>query len=145
MRRLLPLLLLAPALAQSPAKPDDIIAQENLFWTNYTAGNTAALGLQLTPDFTNVEQKIWNRDQVLAFVKFFFAKCTLSPVTLVSPQVTFITPDIATVVYRATESPTCNGATKSEDVNATTVWVRHDTHWQIHLHTEYGLPPAARP
>ncbi len=55
------------------------------------------------------------------------------------------TPDIAIIIYQATESPTCNGATMSGDVNATTVWVRHNTHWQIHLHTEYALPPAARP
>ncbi len=52
---------------------------------------------------------------------------------------------IAADNYQATESPTCSGATMSGDVNATTVWVRHDTHWQIHLHTEYALPPATRP
>jgi hypothetical protein len=132
------------ASSQTSPNQDEIIAQENLFWTNYTSGNVTGLSAQFAPEFTNVEQKIWNRDQTLSFVKAFFAKCTLEPVKLVNPRVSFITPDIATIVYQATESPTCNGGTMTGDVNVSTAWVRRDGHWLMHLHTEYALRPGGR-
>jgi hypothetical protein len=93
------------------------------------------------PDFTNVEQEIWNRDQVLAFVKQFHEQCTLAPVKILDPHVTFITPDIATLVYHAMETPTCGTQTMSGDTNISTVWLRRDGRWQMHLHTEYAIPP----
>jgi hypothetical protein len=50
-------------------------------------------------------------------------------------------PDIATIVYHATETPTCGGRSMSGDTNISTVWLRHDGVWQMHLHTEYAVPP----
>jgi hypothetical protein len=148
MRRLLPLVLLAAtfvtftqtALAQSTPKPADILAAENLFWTNYTSGNTAGLSKQLAPDFTSMEQERWNRDQVLNFVGMFFKQCSLAPVKLVAPKVIFLTPAIATLTYHAIESPTCAGRTMSGDTNISTVWVLRDGRWLMHLHTEYAIP-----
>src|SRR5713226_5233944 len=96
----LTLLLIARLLlAQTAAMPDAIIAQENAFWKAYADGNVADLSRLLLPDFTNVEQQIWNKDQVLTFVKQFHERCTLAPVRIVDPHVAFVTPDIATVVY----------------------------------------------
>jgi len=144
MRPLLILTLLLssiPAVALATAKPDEIIAQENGFWKAYADGNTVDLAKLLLPDFTNVEQDIWNRDQVLNFVAKFHSMCTLVPVTVVDPHVSFITPDIATIVYHATETPTCGTRTMSGDTNITTVWLRRDGRWQMHLHTEYAVPP----
>lgn len=139
------LLLAATSLsAQTGSKPADIISAEELFWTNYTTGNTKALADQLGPDFINVEQKIWTRDQVLSFVKLFTSKCTLAPVKLVDPRVTYITPEVATIVYQATEAPTCNGGTTSGDVNVSTVWINRAGRWQMQLHTEYALRPGGR-
>ena len=51
--------------AQTATTPEAIIAQENAFWTSYVDGNTAELSKLLLPDFTSVEEQIWNRDQVL--------------------------------------------------------------------------------
>jgi hypothetical protein len=144
MRRLLVLTLLLtclPLLAQTANKPDMIIAQESAFWKAYVDGNTTDLSTLLLPDFTSVEQEIWNRDQVLGFVKKFHEHCTLAPVTLLDPQVTFLTSDIATLVYHATETPTCGTRTLSGDTNISSVWLRRDGRWQLHLHTEYALPP----
>jgi hypothetical protein len=144
MRPLLILTLLLssiPALSQSTAKPDEIIAQENAFWKAYVDGNTADLTKLLLPDFTNVEQYIWSRDQVLNFVTKFHSMCTLVPVTVIDPHVSFITPDIATVVYHSTETPTCGTRTMSGDTNISTVWLHRDGRWQMHLHTEYAIPP----
>jgi hypothetical protein len=135
------LLIAAPLLAQTVNTPDAIIAQETAFWQSYRDGNTVDISKLLLPDFINVEQQIWNRDQVLNFVKQFHAHCTLAPVKLVDPHVTFLTPDIATLVYHATETPTCGTRTLSGDTNISTVWGRRDGRWQMHLHTEYAIPP----
>jgi hypothetical protein len=144
MRKLLVLTLLLismPVLTQTTNSPETIIAQENAFWKAYVDANTADLSKLLLPDFTSVEQEIWNRDQVLAFVKKFHEHCTLAPVKLLDPRVKFITSDIATLVYHATETPTCGTHTISGETNISTVWLRRDGRWQMHLHTEYAVPP----
>ena len=143
MRPLLVLTLLLsafPAVAQS-SNSDQIITQEKAFWRAYETANTTDLAKLLLPDFTNVEQYIWNRDQVITFVKQFHAQCTLAPVTITDPHVSFITPDIATIVYHATETPTCGTRTMSGETNISTVWLRRDGRWQMHLHTEYAVAP----
>ena len=135
------LLIAAPLLAQTINIPAAIIAQEAAFWKSYGDGNAVDLSKLLLPDFINVEEQIWNRDQVLNFVKQFHEHCTLAPVKLVDPHVTFLTPDIATLVYHATETATCGTRTLSGDTNISTVWLRRDGRWQMHLHTEYAIPP----
>ena len=135
------LLLALPLLSQTIDPPDAIVAQETAFWKSYVEGNAVDLSKLLLPDFVNVEEQIWNRDQVLAFVKQFHEHCTLAPVKLVDPRVTFLTPDIATVVYHTTETPTCGARTLSGETNISTVWFRRDGRWQMHLHTEYAIPP----
>jgi uncharacterized protein (TIGR02246 family) len=126
--------------AQTATTPEAIIAQENAFWTSYVDGNTAELSKLLLPDFTSVEEQIWNRDQVAAFVKQLHAQCTLAPVKILDPRVKFLGPDTATLVYHATETPTCGTRTISGETNISTVWVRRDGRWQMHLHTEYAIP-----
>lgn len=137
------LVLLCPTLplfAQTAGTADAIIAQENAFWKAYTAGNITDLGTLLQPGFTNLEQEIWTREQVLTFVAQFHKQCSLAPVVLVDPRVSFLTPDIATIVYHANEAATCGARTMSGDTNISTVWVRRDGHWQMHLHSEYAIP-----
>jgi uncharacterized protein (TIGR02246 family) len=129
-----------PALAQNIGTPEAIIGQENAFWKAYTAGNATELASLLRQDFTNVEQEIWTRDQVLTFVQQFHKQCSLAPVTLVDPHISFLTPDIATIVYHANEAATCGARTMSGETNISTVWVRRDGHWQMHLHSEYAIP-----
>lgn len=129
-----------PLFAQSTGAAKAIVAQENAFWKAYTAGSITDLDMLLQPGFTNVEQEIWTRDQVLTFVEQFHKQCSLAPVALVDPHVSFLTPDIATIVYHANEAATCGGRTMSGDTNISTVWVRRDGHWQMHLHSEYAIP-----
>jgi hypothetical protein len=130
-----------PVFSQQAAKPDEIITQESAFWKAYVEGNGADLSKLLLPDFTNVEQNIWNRNQVVTFVTGFHAACTLAPVTILDPHVSFVAPDIATIVYHATETPTCGTRTMSGETNISTVSLRRDGRWQMHLHTEYAIPP----
>lgn len=127
--------------AQTADKPDAIIAQENAFWKAYSEANTADLSKLFSPEFINVEEQLMNRDQVLVFVGQFHQHCTLAPVKLLDPHVVFLSADVATVVYHATETPTCGNQTTSGDTNITTVWVRRNGRWQMHLHTEYAVPP----
>jgi hypothetical protein len=147
MRTLLTLTFLLAAVptfrtvAQTASNPAEIIASENAFWKAYVDANAADLSKLLLPDFTNVEEQIWNRAEVIDFVQKFHAQCTLAPVVVSSPRVNFITPDIATVVYHAIETPTCGGRSMSGDTNISTVWLRRDGRWQMHLHTEYAIPP----
>jgi hypothetical protein len=128
-------------LTQTTDTPETIIVQENAFWKAYADANTSDLSRLLSPDFTNVEQEIWNRDQVLAFVKEFHEHCTLAPVKLLDPRVKFLTSDIATMVYHATETPTCGTHTMSGDTNISSVRLRRDGRWQMQLHTEYAVRP----
>jgi uncharacterized protein (TIGR02246 family) len=130
-----------PAYAQRADATDTIITQENAFWKAYVAGDTASLSNLLLPDFANVEEQRMNRSQVLSFVRKFHERCTLAPVEILNAKVTFLSPDIATLVYHATESPTCGERTMSGDTNITTVWVRRDGRWQMHLHTELPTTP----
>src|ERR1700744_5304523 len=106
MRSLLALVLLSitvSAYAQTTGAPDTIIAQENAFWKAYVEANTADLSKLFLPEFVNVEEQLMNRDQVLAFVGQFHQHCTLAPVKLLDPHVVFLSADIATLVYHATE------------------------------------------
>jgi len=144
MRSLLALVLLSITVfahAQTTGAPDTIIEQENAFWRAYINANTADLSKLFLPEFINVEEQLMNRDQVLTFVRQFHQQCTLGPVKLLDPHVVFLSAEIATLVYHATETPTCGTHTMSGDTNITTVWVRRNGHWQMHLHTEYAVPP----
>ncbi len=132
-----------PVFAQTIGTADVIVVQENAFWKAYTAGNVTDLSALLRPDFTNVEREIWTSGQVLAFVEQFHKQCSLAPVALVDPHVSFLTPDIATIVYHANEAATCGARTMSGDTKISTVWVRRNGHWQMHLHTEYGGWPGS--
>jgi hypothetical protein len=145
MRQLLALSLLLASVslsAQNTNNPEMIIAQENAFWKAYVDGNSADLEKLLPQDFTNVEQNIWNRDQVLAFVKGFRERCRLAPVRILEPQVRFLTADIATLVYHAIETPTCGTHTMSSDTKISSVWVRRSGNWQLHLHSEFAVIPC---
>lgn len=126
--------------SHSATTSDEIIAQENAYHESYRNGDTAALGTLMLPDFTDVEQMIWNREEVLSFVKKFHEHCSLAPVKIVDPRVTFLSSNIASIVYHATETPTCGTRTMSGETNISTVWVRRDGRWKMYLHTEYALP-----
>lgn len=145
MRYLLALILLFPSVplsTQNTRDPKTIISQENAFWKAYVDGDIAGLGKLLPEDFTNVEQNIWNRDQVVTFVKRFHEHCTLAPVKILEPQVRFLTADIATLVYHAIETPACGSHTMSGDTKISSVWVRRNGAWQLHLHSEFAVLPC---
>ena len=91
----------------------------------------------MLPDAIEVQDEIMNRDQVLEILsRFRGIPCRLSPVKMDDSAVTLLSRDIATIVYRASESLTCGRKSISIEGNATGVWVRKDGHWQAQIHTE---------
>lgn len=142
--RLLAALLIATApialtlSIQAQSKPADILNAETKFWLAYVAGDSAALTRQFAPDFLNIEQQIQTGPQVADFAQTFHSQCSLAPVKILDPRITFPSPTIATIVYHATETVTCAGKTMGGNTNITTVWVLQDGQWRMHLHTEYA-------
>jgi hypothetical protein len=130
-----------PVFAQTADTPDAIIAQENAYWKSFVDGNSAELSALLLPDFVSVAEDIVNRDQQLTHLKRFHEHCTLTPVKLVDPRVTFLTPNIATLVYHATVTSTCGAHTVSANSNNSSVWLRRDRRWQLHLQTFSDIAP----
>jgi len=135
------LLMLSSAKGQNSQTPSDVIGKEAEFWRLYADGDVDGLRSLLSKDFLSVEEHISTGDEFLGFLTEFHQHCRLAPVKLLDPHVVFLSADIATLVYRTTETPTCGTHTMSGDTNITTVWVRRDGRWQMHLHTEYAVPP----
>jgi hypothetical protein len=128
-----------PPAAGSVSK-SEIVHQEELLWQLYTDGDTVALEKLMLPDFTSVSQQISDRDDVLGVVKRLQLSCTISPVTVNRPEVAILSPDVATIVYSTTFVQKCAHRTTKSDARISTVWVRRDGRWQMHLHTESVIP-----
>ena len=78
-----------------------------------------------------------SRDQVFEMLnKFRALPCHLSAVKMEDPAVTLLSQNVATIVYRASESLTCGRRSISIEGNATGLWVRKGGHWQVQVHTQ---------
>jgi len=126
-----------PTAAQAAPSADEIVAQEQLLWKAYSSGDAEALDGLMLPDFTSVSKTISNRDEVLSAMKQLHRSCSIGPVSMNRPEVTILSPDVATIAYSAAISTICDNRTTKATTNATTVWVRHSGRWQMHLHTEF--------
>ena len=110
---------------------------ENTYQKFYVSGNMAELEKLMSPDYLDIEQEIMNRAQVLAFRKKLGSMgCKALPIRMQDPKVVFLSPDIATIVYHALETATCAGHSVSGETKISTVWVRTEGRWQMHIHTE---------
>ena len=99
--------------------------------------NYAALEKYMTPDFIELSQSFLNREQVIAILRQVGeAGCRFQPVTIRDARVTFLSPEIATLVYSGTQTGTCYGRTLSVDANISTLWVRRDGRWQAAMHSK---------
>jgi hypothetical protein len=133
-----------PALAQSrpPAHsatgPGEIIAVEAAFQRFEVNGNIQELEKMMLPGFVQIEQEMMTRDQVIATVKRVQSSpCRVGPVKMIDPKVAFLSLEIATIVYRASQAATCGSKTFTLYANISTVWVRRDGRWQMEIHAEY--------
>ncbi len=131
----------ALAAAHTLSGTDEILAMENVYIRTVKSGSTADMYKILSPDFKEVDRKIWSHDQALNFgVVLRQIGCGLSSFKIEDPKVTFLSPDIATIVYHATETISCRSRSRSIDGDVTAVWVRQDGHWRMQLRTETYQP-----
>jgi hypothetical protein len=126
---------LSDVAASAAAK--DIVAREIAFQKSEIDFNYAALEKLMAPEYVELSQSFMNRDQVFATLRRVSgAGCRIQPVKMRDARVTFLTPEIATVVYRATQAGTCYGRTFSVDANISTLWIHRDGRWQAEMHSE---------
>jgi uncharacterized protein (TIGR02246 family) len=127
----------SPMQAQAAPAADEIIAQEQLLWKAYASGDVPAFGSLMQPDFVSIAKKISTRDEVLTEFTQFHRTCSVAPVNMISPQVMLLSPDVATITYNARFSTTCDNRVAKISINVSTVWVRRQGDWKMHLHTEF--------
>jgi hypothetical protein len=126
---------LSDAAASATAK--DIVAREIALRKSEIDFNYAALEKMMTPDFVELSQSFLNRDQVFAMLRQVReADCRFQPVTMRDARVTFLSPEVATLVYRVTDTGTCYGRTMSVDANVTTLWVHREGRWQAAMRSK---------
>lgn len=115
----------------------EIIAREIAFQKSEIDFNYAALEKLMTPEYFELSQSFMNREQVFATLRRVSdGGCRIQPVKMIDARVAFLTPEIATLVYRATQAGTCYGRAFSVEANISTLWVRRDGRWQVEMHSE---------
>lgn len=141
------LLLAAGALANAQTKkPGDtaasaaakeIIAREIALQKNEIDLNFTALENLMVPEYFELSQTFMNREQVFAMLRRVKESgCRVQPVKMKDARVTFLAPDVATVVYRASQTGTCYSRTFTAEANISTLWVQRDGRWQAQMHSE---------
>jgi hypothetical protein len=115
----------------------EIIAREIALQKSEIDLNFAALEKLMVPEYFELSRSFMNRDQAFAMLRRMSELgCGMQPVKMKDARVTLLSPDIATVVYRATQTGTCNSRTFSIEANIVTLWVQRDGRWQAEMHSE---------
>lgn len=101
--------------------------------------NVATMDQLTLPDYIEVNQTIMNRDQVLAMLRRVSELgCHIQPIRMKDAKVTFLSPDIATVIYHATQYGTCGSRGFTAAASVSTVWVRRGGQWLAEMHIEHA-------
>lgn len=133
----------AQAQTKKPSNPADsvvakeIVAREIAFQKDEIDFNYAALEKLMTPEYFELSQSFMNREQVFATLRRVSELgCRFPPATMRDARVTFLSPEVATLVYRATLAGACYGRTFSVDGNISALWVRRDGRWQVEMRSK---------
>jgi len=131
--------LVAPCSAQTTAPaPVDIVNLEQHLWTTMAEGDFATVKALFTKDFIQVDEHIAAVDSLLVNLKH----CKLQSYELRDLQVRILSADSALTAYHVINTFNCGTddkpSLKSNDNNATTVWVRQPgtVKWLVQAHTE---------
>jgi hypothetical protein len=137
--------------AQSPQRTaahpltasDEIVAQENNFLKLMRSGNVAELRKIVPEDFVAVSQKIGHREEVLDLSSnaqnlLRSYGCSLPAFKIIEPKVTFLSPEIAMLVYQPQGDFSCIGEHARIVGLVGSMWVRRDGRWQIQMRTVYA-------
>jgi hypothetical protein len=119
------------------AEAKEIIAQELLLQRYEIEFNFAGMEKLMLPDFIELSESIKNRDQVLAGLRRVSESgCRVQPIKMKNARVAFLSPEIATLVYSATQTGTCYSQSLTINANVATLWVRRDGRWQAEVRSE---------
>jgi hypothetical protein len=136
--------LIVPCSAQTTAPaPVDIVNLEQHLWTTMAEGDFATVKGLFTKDFIVVDEHITAVDSLLVNLKH----CKLQSYELRDLQVRILSADSAMTAYHVVNTFDCGTddkpSLKSNDNNATTVWVRQPgtAKWLVQAHTEGPAKP----
>jgi hypothetical protein len=133
--------------AAHPLSPaDEIIAQESNFSKLSLKGNETELKKIVPEDYVSVAGVITHREDLFAGVRKFQSLvksyesygCSLSQIKLIDPKVTFLSPEIAIIVYRPQIDAACYGEHARVVGLAGSMWVRSNGRWQLQMQTYYA-------
>ena len=125
--------------ASSLPDPKEIIALENNLLDLNAAGNCDDLGKLLLPEFKAVSQTISDREQTIGICRKLHDGCTVTHSPISQQQVDVLSSDVVGMVYKTGILTICGSKKANITVNATSVWVRTDGSWKLHLHTERAI------
>lgn len=137
-------LVALPAFAQTassvqpatPPDPNEILALESNLLDLNAAGSCGEVGKLLLPEFKAVSNIITNREQTIEICRKLHDTCTVSHSPISQQQVDVLSADAVGLVYKTGIVTLCGNKKANLTVNATSVWVRTDGAWKLHLHTE---------
>jgi hypothetical protein len=130
-----------PCPAQTPnadPAPVEIVNLEQHLWTTMAEGEFATVRSLFARDFIEVDEHIAAVDTLLVNLKH----CKLQSYELRDLQVRILSPDSAMTAYHVVNTFDCGAGDKpnmkSNDNNATTVWIRQPgtDKWLAQAHTE---------
>ena len=124
--------------ASSPDSSEVVALESNLLDLN-AAGNCDELGNLLLPEFKAVSQTITDREKTIDVCKKLHINCTVTHSAINQQQVNILSPDVASLVYKTGIVTICGSKKANITINATSVWVRVDGAWKLHLHTERAI------
>lgn len=127
--------------AQSSALPapkaDEIVALEQSAWDRYANVDFDGMGEMMQPDYVNLTTAQQTREETLKAMRQELQGCSVSPVSVVDPAVTVVSPDVALIVYKSKIVKQCGYQRSTTVANLTTVWLRRDGRWKMQMHSAY--------
>jgi hypothetical protein len=113
-----------------------ILEDETASWQAWIGDrvNMPAAQRLLAPDFIDIDASgaIWSASQEFEHMK----SCGISTFKIVDPQIRLLSPNSVAIVYRVDVSAHCGEQAISEELSASSLWIRHGKQWLTELHTE---------
>jgi hypothetical protein len=113
-----------------------ILEDETASWQAWVGDrvNIPAAQKFLAPDFIDIDASgaIWSASQEFEQMKY----CGISSFKLLDPQVRLLSSHSAAITYRASVNAHCAEQQISEELFASSVWIKHGKQWLTEVHTE---------
>ncbi len=123
---------------QTSEDPKAIVTSEAAFQKFEAEQNIPELQKLALTDFVEADRSMMSRDDLFAMLRKVHALgCQIGPVKMIEPKVSFLAPEVATIVYHASQTGTCGEHSLTAEAEISTVWIHRDGRWQAAVHTEF--------